>query len=443
MRSYQILAMCGMFIVYYFVQQEWLKYLVVFMALLAFVGSAMKAKGFPRWLGLFMMGTGIVLELQKGAGVAGVSEGILLTLPLLCLIVLAPLIALPLRVGGFFDAVHALLQNLLNHPKKLFAGITGTLFILTPILNLGSVRILNEFLKDLRLPSTMSAKSYLVGFSTSPLWSPYFASVSIVLYYLNIPVGEYIIYGFSFAFLSLIIGNLLFAIWEHRHPMVSDSALETPLDKAQRKQLIQLVLFVIVLLSCSLLIEYLTHWSMLVIVSLISIFFPLLWGIISKGWSVLISEFRGFRDQTVPMMNNELVLFTSAGLLGHALQGTSFANGISGFLTNLAHQSFLLFALAVIAIIIVVTYVGIHQMAVITAFAMQLNAQELGISNLSLAMLLLLAWSTSTALSPFSGLNLMVSRISGTSGIQVGLRSNGIHLSVVTIIGIVIITFMR
>jgi hypothetical protein len=80
---------------------------------------------------------------------------------------------------------------------------------------------------------------------------------------------------------------------------------------------------------------------------------------------------------------------------------------------HLAHQSFLLFALAVMVIVLCITYIGIHQIAAVGALAMQLNPAELGMSNIGLAMLLLLTWSISTALSPFSGLNLMVSQFAG------------------------------
>jgi hypothetical protein len=73
---------------------------------------------------------------------------------------------------------------------------------------------------------------------------------------------------------------------------------------------------------------------------------------------------------------------------------------------------------------------------------MQLNAADLGMSNIALAMILMLTWSTTTALSPFSGLNLMVSRFARTSGIQVGLRINGLHLLTVAFIGIAIISFI-
>ncbi|HWO98152.1 MAG TPA: hypothetical protein VNM45_17835 [Bacillus sp. (in: firmicutes)] len=440
MRSYLILGMCGLFLIQYFVHYHWLQHLVVAMSLLAFTVSALKANSFPRWLGILMMGTGVILEFNKGTGLEGISQGVLMILPLICLVTLAPLLSLPLRLGGYFEAVACLLRNLLHQPKKLYAGITSTLFLLSPILSLGSVRIVNEFLGDLKLPSAMSAKSYPVGFSTSVMWSPYFASVSLVLYYLEIPFKEYIVYGMGLSLLSLLVGNLLFSIWERQHPLARESVTDVPLDKTHRNQLIKLALFVVFLMTACLIVESVTHWSMVVIVCLVSILIPLLYGALTNEWRRLVVQGVDFKDRTVPMMNNEIVLFMSAGLLGYATQGTSFAKGISLFLTGLADQSFLLFAIAVMAIVLGVTYAGIHQIAAVGALAMQLNAQDLGISNLALAMLLLLAWSASTTLSPFSGLNLMVSRFTGISGVEIGLRANGLHVSIVAIIGILVIS---
>lgn len=197
MRSYLILGMCALFLVQYFAELEWLQFIVVGLSLVAFLGSAFKADRFPRWLGMIMMTAGILVEWRKGTGVQGISDGLFLILPLICLLTLAPLLSIPLRLSGYFQAIAALLRNLMYQPKKLYAGITGTLFLLAPVLNLGSVRILNEFLEEIKLPSAMSAKSYLVGFSTAVMWSPYFASVSLVLHYLNISFKEYILFSLA------------------------------------------------------------------------------------------------------------------------------------------------------------------------------------------------------------------------------------------------------
>ena len=77
MRSYLILGMCTLFLVQYFVQLEWLQFVVVLLSLTAFLVSAVYADRVPRLLGILMMGVGIIIELNKGKGLGGISEGTL------------------------------------------------------------------------------------------------------------------------------------------------------------------------------------------------------------------------------------------------------------------------------------------------------------------------------------------------------------------------------
>jgi hypothetical protein len=442
MRSYLILGMCALFIIQYFAQVHWLEYVVFILALLAFSWSAVKADRFPRILGMMMMTIGLVMEWSKGTGFGGMNQGIILILPLICLITLAPLLSIPLKMGGYFEAVSSLLHRYLNQPRKLYAGMTGALFFLSPILNLASVRILNEFIEELKLPSAMSAKGYLVGFTSALTWSPYFASVSLVLHYLNVPFSEYIVYGLGLSITSLIIGNLLFALWEKRNPIVNEARPHKALDAKYHQLLVKLGLFVVLLMSICLTIEKFTNWSMIIIVCLISLAIPLVNAVKPVNRKKMRPLLLDFRDRTVPMMNNEITLFMSAGMLAFALQGTKFANRLSSFLTSLANESFFLFAGAVMLIVLSITYIGIHQIAAIGALAMQLKAEELGMTDVSLVMLLMLTWVISTALSPFSGLNLLISRFSGISGFRLGTNTNGLHLSILAIIGIAIISFI-
>ncbi|MCU6794057.1 hypothetical protein OB236_18300 [Paenibacillus sp. WQ 127069] len=446
MRSYLILGMCGLFLIQYFARLHWLEPVIIVMTLIAFAGSATKANPTARWYGIVMLIVGVTLEWGKGTGFQGISDGISMNLPLLTLVILVPLLSLPLKLGGYFSAIHLFLQGLRHHPRSLFSGITSVLFILGPILNLGSVRMVDELLKDLKLPPALLAKSYLVGFSTTMLWSPYYAAVGLVLYYLQIPVTGYMAYGIGLALLFLLIGNILFAISQSRHPLNMESeATEFTEDivKGYRTKLLQMGIIIVVLMTTTFVLESLTHWSMLVIVSLLAIAFPLGWGVITKGWSRLIPHWIDFRDQSVPLMNNEIVLYTSAGLLGRAMQGTDFGSGIGWALTTLANQSFMLFAVCVVVTIVAVTFIGIHPMVIVTALVTQMNAEQLGTTNPILAMLLMLAWSISSVLSPVNPLNLMVSRLTGLSGLQVGLRYNGWHLLIVAVLGIGIITIIH
>lgn len=443
MRSNFILSMCFFFLVNYFVQLQWLQYLSVIIALLAFIGSILHANRLPGILGLIMMGIGIAVEGSKGTGFTGISEGISSILPLICLIILAPLLSIPLKIGGFFQSISRLLHNLLSQPKKMYAGVTGTLFILSPILNLATVRIMNDFLEELKLPSAFTAKSYVVGFATACMWSPYFASVSLMIHYLHISYKDFMLYGISISILSLLIGNLLFVLWEKRHPFEQHSASAmAPLEQSDRSQIIKLIFFVVILMAACLLIEKLTHWSMIIIVCLLAVIVPLLFALKPDNWMKMTPLFRDFRERNVPLMSNEIVLFMSAGMLSFSLKGTAVMNGISDVLLYLANQSFFLFAFALILIVICVTYIGIHQIAIVGALAMQLSTVDLGISNLAVSLILLISWAISISISPFSGLNLMVSRFANLSGRNVGLRANGLHSLVVALISVAIISLL-
>ena len=294
----------------------------------------------------------------------------------------------------------------------------------------------------MKLPSALTAKSYVVGFATAAMWSPYFASVSLMIHYMHIPYEDFILYGISFSILSLIIGNLLFAIWESRHPFQGITATSVPIEKYDRRQLMKLILFVVILMGACLMIEKLTGWSMIVIVCLIAVVVPLLFSLKPDNLKNMTPLLKDYRDRNVPLMSNEVVLFMSAGMLAYSLKGTTVMNGVSDFLAVLANQSFFLFAFALIFIVLCITYIGIHQIAVIGALAMQLSIVDLGISNLSVALILLLSWALSMSLSPFSGLNLMVSRFSKLSGRKVGLVANGLHSFVVAFISIAIISLL-
>lgn len=448
LRSYLILGMCALFLVNYFLSIRWMESVVVAFVFAAFFGSVTKADAVPRWFGISMLGIGLYLEIDKGGGAVGIQEGILMNLPLLTLVILVPLLAVPLKLGGNFDAIEGFLQRFKHQPRKLFLGITSVLFLLGPILNLGSIRIVDELIKGLKLPPPMLAKSYAVGFSTTMFWSPYYASVALVLYYMKIPAVEYMAYGIGLGLLFLLIGNLLFAAGAGRHPSEpggagQNASAELALSTEHRRKLYQLGFIITCLMSVTLLLEAFTEWSMLAIVSLLAIAFPLVWGIATNGFARMKPHLIDFRDCSVPLMNNEIVLFTSAGFLGHAMQGTSFGNGIRWFLISLSDQSFMLFAVVVVAVVAVVTFIGVHPMVVVTALLSQMNAQELGTTNHVLAILLILAWSVSAVISPVNPMNLLISRLSGLSGLQTGLRYNGLHVLCVAVLGLFLITMFH
>lgn len=443
MKSYFILLMCFLFLIQYFVHSLWLSYVLAIFATLAFTASIMLAKPLPRFFSLLMFISGGVLTAIKGQGLDAAAQGITANLPLLTLLVLVPLLSIPLKMGGFFDSILVYLKRYENHPRKMFAGITTVLFFLGPILNIGAIRIVHELMKDLRLNATFLSKAYLVGFSSTILWSPYYAAVGITLLYLHVSIADYMSYGFGIAVLFLFTGNVLFGFWLKKQNLGTDAQQRGDISPIHRKKIKLLAFLILSLMIITVAAESVTHWSMLVLVSLLALVFPALWGLFSSQWGLMKEHLIDYRDKSVPIMNNEIIMYISAGFFGQALKGTSFGQGINEFMTGLAQISFLLFALLILVTMIVVTFIGIHQVVIVTVLATQMDPQMIGTSKEILAMVIMVAWAASSIISPVNPINLLVSGLVKKSSIEVGIRDNGRYLFVVCTLGIAILTFFH
>ncbi|MCF6094089.1 hypothetical protein L1765_08955 [Microaerobacter geothermalis] len=436
-KSNLVLAMCAFYIIQFFLPFYFLKVVLSIVSVIVFTISLPSAKPIPRYLSLVMFSFGILLYIMKGSPFEEIANGIITNLPLLTLVILVPLISIPLKIGGYFDSIHFYMDRLKEDPRKLFGGISFFLFCLGPILNLGSIRVLHELIKDLNLHAKLLAKSYLVGFSTVILWSPYFASVALVLYYLDVPVSTYISLGLPMAFAQLLIGNLLFGLWLKKKGYVSkDTILFHFKEKGEqsfkggthRNKIIILFVILVFLMGSIFVLELLTKWPMMFLVSLISLLFPLIWCSFKRKLKELREHFYQFKDQTAQTMNNEVVLFISAGLFGKALAGTAIADSIQLFLNGVSAASFMLFIVVVMFIIISLTFIGIHPIVVVTALITQMDAASLGTRPEVLALLMMVSWSISAVLSPANPLNILVSGSVNKSPLSVGLKWNGVYL---------------
>jgi hypothetical protein len=405
--------------------------------IIVFLFSLSGAKSLPKYLSLAMFSIGLSLNVVNDSSTAGIMEGITSNIPLLTLITLVPLLSIPLKIGGYFESIHYYLWKLATNAKKMFGSITIFLFWMGPILNLGSIRILHEMVKDIQLPAKFLSEAYLRGFSSCVVWSPYFASVALVLYYLDVPIIEYIPLGLSFAFIQFAVGNVMFwaALKMNRFGRTEPTAAamekhiesdhEAPYHSRKTLRLIVILFF---LMGTIFLMESITKWPMMFLVSLMAVTFPLIWSVFNHTWEKLGEHFTEFKQKSVPSLNNEIVLFISAGLFGKALAGTAVEDMITVFLGQVSSISFYLFVVVIMGLINVFAFFGIHQIVVVTVLVTSMNPAALGTSPSVLALMLLSAWSISAVLSPINPLNLLVSGSVNKTPLIVGFRWNGLFL---------------
>lgn len=440
--------MCTSYILFFLTSVSFFKYLMAVLALIVFIICIPKSKPLPKYFSMLILVISISILVRKGEGIEGVLLAISTNVPLLTLLILVPLISIPIKSGSYIDSIYYYLGRMVKVPIKLFSSVSISVFLLGPILHLGSIRLINEILKDLQLKKDLLAKAYVTGFSTIALWSPFLGSVALTLYYLDISIANYIYFSLPLAFILLIVGNLLFLLNDKRSyrnqkgSNISTDGSRNSLHQNQGENekhlfiLFKLCFLIVLFIISVLLMEKITQWPMMFIISIVSIITPVIWSIVFRKRAELIEHVGIFKNQSVPNMNNEVVMFLSAGLFATALSGTSFAQSVNILLQQISSISFLVFAIATVLIVLVTTLIGVHPIVVITILVTQIDPAFIGARPESIALLLMLSWSISAVLSPTNPLNLIVSESVKQSSFTVGFRLNGFYVVMMFVVGL-------
>ncbi|WP_390217067.1 hypothetical protein [Halobacillus seohaensis] len=440
-----ILAMCFIYMLYFFYPAESLFYLLSMFGFVVFFISVTSVRGIPKYITLTLLSLGCIINItSKEQPLIASLEGIQQNLPLLTLIILVPLLSIPLKTGGYFASLNYFMKKWENNPRLAFFGLSSFIALISPILNMGTVKMVHEMVQKLNISPKILGKSYLIGFTSAMLWSPYFASVALVLHQVGGEISRYIGIGLSVAVIQLGIGNLLFnssvkeKLSKKEKPRPTQVEVEENTSFHLRK-IGKLVGMLVTLIISLLVLEYITSISMLMLVSIIAITMPILWGILTFKWRKLLLEWKNY-SRSVSLMDNEITLFLSAGLFGRALTNTTFASYIQTFLLGFAEHSLLLFVLIIFGLVLVCAFIGIHQIVVIPILAAQVSASNLGISPEFLALIFIMSWSMTAVLCPLNAINIIVSKCLSRNGLTIGFRWNGTYIMSVVSLVIVVIT---
>lgn len=424
-----------------FIDSETIYIWLSILAFLLLIAAIPSSKAMTRMMGISLLVIGLGISLfMNGATLIESVQGIQLNLPLLILILLAPLLSIPLKSGTLLDAPMAYIEQVKDKPGQLFLGISGFLTLLAPVLNVGSVRILADLMKDRNLSGELLGRSYFTGFSTAMVWSPYFGSVALVLYYLDIPYSEYFFIGLLFAAAQLLTGNLLFAM---KNGVEKPSAGEKNENTGEEIHILPLVLkFVVslgVLISALIFLEQLTKLSMLVLVSMLAIVIPAVWMALTGKWKSFVDQVIVYKNQVTGGTGTEMVLFLSAGIFGSAITNSSISGWIKSFLLLLSEGSFIFFVIFIVFTIMFFALIGFHQIITVPLLVMQVDPAAIGMPPVAIAFVFILAWFMSAIISPINAVTILISNAVSKKFFTVGFRWNGLYVLTMFLIGCVFI----
>ncbi|MFB5663649.1 hypothetical protein [Alteribacillus sp. HJP-4] len=439
-----ILLMCLSYFIDSFIHvpviRDGLTIIVVCTFLMTIAATDLKTK----LMGGILFSTGLVIDLfVNDKALLTASEGMLQNLPLLVLMTLAPLLSIPLINSTYMDDIQTYLKQIVHLPARLFIGLTAFLTIIAPILSVGSVRVLHDILRHNTFDPSFLARAYFVGFSTAMGWSPYFGSVALTLLYLDLSFSEYVLFGLMLMVLQLVTGNAVFFLFQKKNITIEEKPLRTEKPVNIVPVLLKIVAMLCAMIGTLVWLESVTNLPMLLLVGLTCVIIPLLWAVLLRQWERFREDFLKFFHMIEYGVNTEIVLFLSAGLFGAALADSPFSTVIRRMLEAMSSISFLLVAVIIIVFVIMLAFIGVHQIITIPILAMQISPEMLGTDAVTLAVVFLLAWFLSAIISPFNAITIFIANAVHRSTLTVGLRWNGLYIVGMFLIGMIYVLLLH
>lgn len=429
-----VLSMCFLYILEAFVPHMYISFIFNMAAAAVFftMMPLLDRKGRIFTLGLFSVG--ITIHYAVGDRGMLLIQGITQNMALLSILILAPLLSIPLRREGIIDTVITYLNQLKNNPAYTFYGISSFMMTLAPILNMGALRIVHGFVENIKIPSKLLSRSYYIGFTPAVIWSPFFASVGIVLFYLDITYLSYVVFGVFFAILQMAVGIILF---RPARAVAEAAALEREAessapDKRRKRDLYALAGFVFGLVLLLIVMEQVTQKSMLLLVSMVCCIVPAGWMILRNQKKAVKEEISLYKSKILAQ-KMEICLFLSAGLFGNAVSHTPVKQLLEQSMHWSAQQSIGILFSFIILFVTFMAFLGVHQIIVIPLILTSLNFAEMpDITVISVAFMCIFTWMLSSSISPLNAMNIIISQCVQKNGLTVAFRWNGSYFLSVT-----------
>lgn len=432
-----ILSLSFIYILQAFVKSDLLEVIFTLVAVALFLTMLplLEIKGRIFTLTLFFLG--MIIHFAVGDTGIGLVEGITQNMALLAIIILAPLLSIPLKREGIIETVVSYLNEMKNNPQKIYLGITTFMLALSPVLNMGALRIVHGFVENIKIPSKFLSRSYFVGFTHANIWSPFFASVGIVLYYMEMTYLSYVMAGVAFAILQIAVGVFLFR--PRNLEVFNEVAVSAEVydHTVRKKDLTKLLIFVFGLVLLLIVLEQIFKISMLLLVTIICVVVPILWVFLSRKTDIVKEEMYLYKDKLLTQSKTEICMFLSAGLFGNAISHTPVKDFIEQIMQWSATQSVGILFLFILLFVTVMAFMGVHQIVVIPLILISLNFAEIEISQVTIAFMCMFSWMLAAAISPLNALNIIVSQCVKKDGLTVAFRWNGKYFLAVTIIAFI------
>lgn len=350
---------------------------------------------------------------------------------LLALFAVVPVLAAPVTLGGYSQAIQTVLRERIAGVFGLNCLATTLAFVCGSFMSMAAVPIMIASLGPVvrSYPVTnkvrFMAVSATYGYVLPILWTPVSGVVGVVLYSLHVDWLSLFPTLFALSIAGLGANWAIFYLLEVRGkarstPIEAEPAPRGPASPVPR--LLQMLLGIVLLVISIVLLEEWLQIGLITVVTLVSVPFAL-------AWSAVIGQAGRFLKDTgqqlvsrLPRMADQFAIFLSAGFFAKAMH-LSGVDHTANLMFLQLHEAVgtQLFLIMMPVMALIAAFLGVHPLVAIALLGESLKPEVLWITPTQLAITLIGSSVLTYMQGPFSGTLGLVQSINQVSTFRLSL----------------------
>jgi len=373
---------------------------------------------------------GLALAASHGNLGAALWQGGRGTLMFIVLFGSVTLLQYPALRSPSIQIVREIVTNL--PPGRRYLWLSMASHFLAAITNFAGFALLSSFVAasptgELRKRMALALSR---GFVAASTWSPFFLGMAVVVSLMpDLRWLDVVVPGMVISLCLIFWGAALDRLGTRGRPRAKPGAA-SPTIAGRNPALLRLGLLSAILVGGVAALDAVAHYPMSTTIAIVVTAFSLGWFAVLRAGSVAGGSRVDAREYAVSLVGDVSalrglsVIFVAANIFGHgvssAVDGRILVDlaasiGVSGVL-------WIPFLLCVVA---AGSFLGMHQIILIVVIGHTLPAETIGLTQATLAVVLLTSWGIGGVISPLSNLSLYVANMLGQSNWSMAWRDNG------------------
>ncbi|WP_461479522.1 hypothetical protein [Paenibacillus sp. PvR148] len=408
-----------------------LKPLLSVLAVAAILVSIPKSGRGAKAFTLLFLGGGTWFLLQTGTNLMEYILSFGDMLYLLSLFAIVPVLAIPIKIGKYDEAIQQLLERKNRTDIEYYGFITAISFLLGSFLNLATVPIMYHSIKNAvakwagEQTNKFVLSSIIHGFAVSVAWAPVSGVLGVVLTVTKVDWQNIMLTLWGISVCGLFVNWMIYLQVRRLGPRFKlvergmkysvsmrgeESVIAAALDSNGMQssnptlKIMQITWIIVILVVLVLALNSVFQVGIVLIATVIALPFAYVWSLLLKKGSLFLKGTSSYARDQLPALSEQFAIFLSAGFFVRAMNESGYHHYANACFVELNHwmggQTFLIL-LPVLTVAF--AFIGLHPIAVITLLGESLNPNQLGISPEQLTIALTGGAVLTFLIGPFSG----------------------------------------